>query len=62
MKAKSKIFKCVKSGKTILKTEQDAKSEVAFSRMAFNNGNEGYKLPRYYYCKFCKGYHLTSQP
>jgi hypothetical protein len=57
-----KIWKCVSSGKTILKTKQAAKSEVAFSKMAFNNGNEGYRLPRYYYCKDCSGYHLTSKP
>lgn len=59
---KSKIFKCVQSGKTILRTRAIARQEVAFSRMAYNNGNETYKLPRFYYCQFCKGYHLTSKP
>ena len=38
-----------------------AKQELAFCKMAFNNGNENYKQKRYYKCEFCNFYHLTSK-
>jgi rubrerythrin len=42
-------------------TKSVAKQELAFCKMAFNNGNENYKQKRFYKCKFCGYYHLTSK-
>ncbi len=38
-----------------------AKQELAFCKMAYNNGNESYQQKRYYKCEFCGYYHLTSK-
>ncbi len=56
-----RVKKCAKTGKTAFKNEAIAKSELAFCRMAYLNGNEEYKQVRYYKCEFCHYYHLTSK-
>ena len=53
--------KCLKTNKTCYKTSKIAKQELAFCKMAFNNGNESYKQTRYYKCNDCNNYHLTSK-
>ena len=52
---------CAKTNKTCFPTEQMAKSELAFCKMAFLNGNDSYQQIRYYKCGFCGDFHLTSQ-
>jgi hypothetical protein len=52
--------KCLKTNKTCYRTSKIAKQELAFCKMAFNNGNGSYKQTRYYKCSDCNNYHLTS--
>lgn len=52
---------CFQTNKQIFHTEQAAKIELAFYRMAANNGNEQAKQVRYYNCPHCKKWHLTSK-
>lgn len=67
------LKKCTASGKTRYPTPGDAKEAMlkikakktaydstTLKRIKRRNGKQG--QCRYYYCKFCHGYHLTSKP
>lgn len=52
---------CLVTNKTGYPTEGVAKSELAWCKMLKLHGNETYNQVRYYKCKFCNMYHLTSK-
>ncbi len=53
--------KCTKAGKVCYKTANIAEIELAFCRMAYNNGNDTYRQIRKYKCEHCGYWHLTSK-
>jgi hypothetical protein len=50
------------SGKTILRTEKEAQTELVGTLVRKNRGNNRRKECRWYHCNLCGFYHLTSKP
>ena len=43
------------------KTSKQIKYALAWCNVKYYSGNDSYKQIRYYWCKLCKAYHLTSK-